>query len=377
VAVAVLAPASVAHADRVDASELTLPPSAQLKADRAQFLKLARRGVSDARALWWDSRLRWYRDRRPDHDRFPLATIWSIVPLFESLNAVAIAQPNSTNKRAVKRFAKKAETYFDPALKPSGGFAPYPAPRGGRERAWFDDNGWWGIAFVNAYRATHEGRYLKDAARALRFSSTRGWARGGGLWWDTGHTRKAGEALASNSALAAMLYEATRKRSYLKLARRFIAWGDAHLRSSTPGLYARSDSSSVPMGYVQGPMIGAHLVICRAARDSKACERAEEIAQASLDRFGADLNHGPQYDAIYLRWMLELSARDGDSRWYALAYRNARRALDNARDGRGVFTRAWDGGSIVRHEAREGLIRTHAASVSLLGWLAVAPVPSG
>jgi hypothetical protein len=374
-AAALLVPASPAHAKRVDAAALALPSAAKLKADRGRFLSLARRGNADARSLWWDSRLRWYRDRRPDHDRYPLATIWSIVPLFESLDAVAIAQPSSTNRRAVKAFGKKAETYFDRSLGSSGGYAPYPGDRGGRERAWFDDNGWWGIAFVDAYRATHDRRFLKDAARALAFSARRGWAKGGGLWWDTIHTRKAGEALAANSALAAMLYEHTRKPSYLKLARRFIGWGDAHLWNSHANLYRRSDDSAFPMSYVEGPMIGAHAIICHAAHDKRACARAEELAEASLSWFGEDVDHGPQFDTIYLRWMLELSARDGDPRWYALAYRNANRALQNARDGHGVFTRAWDGGSITRHDARPGMIQTHAASVSLLAWLAAAPVP--
>ena len=101
----------------------------------------------------------------------------------------------------VSEFAKKAEKYFDRALGPSGGYAPYLGDRGGHERAWFDDNGWWGLAFIDAYRATHDRRYLTDAARALDFINRRGWASNGGLWWNTSHDHKAGEALASGSAL--------------------------------------------------------------------------------------------------------------------------------------------------------------------------------
>ena len=376
-AVAAFLPAASTQARHVNATALTLPSTARLQSERSNFLALARRGISDARALWWDNRRRWYLDRRNDHDRYPLATIWSIVPQFEALDAVAIAQPSSSNRRAVKSFAKKAETYFDRSLAPGGGYAPYPGDRGGRERSWFDDNGWWGIAFMDAYRATHSKRFLADAARALDFSVRRGWAKGGGLWWDTAHTRKSGEALGSNSALAAMLYAATHKPTYLSQARRLISWGDAHLWNSRDELYARSDSDSTPMPYVEGPMIGAHETICRAAHDAHACARAEALAEASLSRFGEDVNHGPQYDTIYLRWMLDLSTHDHDSRWYALAYRNAHRALDNARDGHGIFTKAWDGGSITQHQSRPGMIQTHAASVSLLAWLAVAPVPPG
>jgi hypothetical protein len=373
----VLVPTVPAGARRVNAAALTLPSSAELKSERAQFMSLARRGVSDARKLWWNGPKHWYNDRRNDHDRYPLATIWSIVPQFEAINAIAIAQPTKSHRKAVTTFARKAETYFDRSLAPSGGYAPYPSPRGGQERVWFDDNGWWGIAFVDAYRATHSSRYLKDAAKALEFSMRRGWAKDGGLWWDTSHTHKAGEALASNSALAAMLYEATHKSTFLTQARRLISWGDAHLWNSAARLYARSDSDSTPMPYVEGPMIGAHETICRAANDATACARAETLAEAALNRFGEDVNHGPQYDTIYLRWMLDLSAHDQDSRWYALAYRNAHRALDNARDSHGIFTRAWDGWSITQHQSRPGMVQTHAASVALLAWLAAAPLPPG
>jgi hypothetical protein len=127
------------------------------------------------------------------------------------------------------------------------------------------------------------------------------------------------------------------------------------------------------MGYVEGPMIGAHEILCRVAQDAHACGRAEELAENSLTRFGADVNHGPQYDTIYMRWMLELYRHDHDSRWYALVRRNALRAAANARDSRGLYMRAWSGGSA--RAAAPGLLQTHAATVSLFAWLAAAPVP--
>ena len=369
------AAAGAAQAKVVTAEELALPPSSQLEVDRARFGQLARRGVADARAHWFDSGRRWWLERLNDTRRYPLATIWGVVPLWEALNARAIASPTAANRSAVKDFARGAERYYDPALGPSGGYAPYMGDRGGRERAWFDDNGWWGIAFVDAYRATGNRRYLDDAARALRFIARAGWASGGGIWWDTTHPHRSGEALASGTALAAMLYEATGDGSYLRTARKFISWADAHFTWKL-GLYRRNDSDPTPMGYVEGPMIGAHEILCRVAHDARACSRAEDLAVNSLNRFGADVNHGPQYDAIYMRWMLELYQRDHDPRWYALARRNGLRAARSARDSRGLFMRCWDGerGSTC-DASRPDLLQTHAATVSLFAWLAAAPVP--
>jgi hypothetical protein len=378
VAVALAALAAVgfpADARGAGPDQISLPSQARLASDRAVFRALAVRGVKDARTYWWNSRLQWYNDRLNDTDTYPLVTIWGGVHLFEAVDAIAIANPTAANRTAVDNFAKVAERYWDPALQPSGGYAPYRGDRGGRERAWFDDNGWWGIAFEDAYRATGNKRYITDAAGALRFINKAGWAPDGGLWWDTTHPWKAGEAIASGTVLAAMLYEDTGQASYLKIAHKFITWADAHLWNGS--LYVRSDKSPDAMSYVEGPMIGANEILCRKAGDSHACSRMEQMAERSLQGFGTDLNHGPQFDSIYLRWMLQLYRHDGDSRWYALAYHNAQRAVNNARDSRGLFQRAWDGGSIARQLGRTGQLQGQGASVSLLAWLAEAPIPGG
>jgi hypothetical protein len=348
------------------------PLLAHLSTTQQQYLALAKSGVARAQQRWGNRRLGWYDARLHDRDRYPLATIWDIVPLFQALDAIAIAQPTPANKRAVARFAAGAERYLNRGLRPLPGFSPYPGDRAASTQTWFDDNGWWGLAFVNAYRATGTRRYLADAEKALRYIAAVGWdPRGGGVWWNTRHPYKAGEALASGTLLAALLYEQTRSPFALAQARRFLAWADTSGFSQADGLYAASDRDPTPIDYIEGPLIYAHAVLCAVTSTPSDCDRAERLKATALDRFGYMLNFSPQYDAIYLQWMLALYSRDHDPVLYQLAQDNAGGAQTRASSGDGLYMRSWGGETLPAQYAVPGMLQTHAATTSLFAWLAV------
>ena len=60
------------------------------------------------------------------------------------------------------------------------------------------------------------------------------------------------------------LYEATHQQAYLRTARKYIAWADAHSWNAARGLYQRNEHDDTVLNYVEGMMIGAHAVLCRA-----------------------------------------------------------------------------------------------------------------
>jgi hypothetical protein len=349
-------------------SESPPPGEPSASAPALPYLQLAEAGVARAQRTWHDRRLGWYDERLNDHERYPLATIWGIVPLFEAIDAIDIAAPSAAHRAAVAAFASGAERYFNASLRPMPGFAPYPNDRG-QVRTWFDDNGWWGLAFLDAYRATGTVRYLRDAERAFAFIAARGWdSRGGGLWWNTSHPYKAGEALASGSLLGALLFQRTHDQFYLTQVNKFLTWADRHFLTELR-LYDLTDSNSTPTPYVEGTLVEAHQILCQAGQQA-ACPRARELADASWQRFEARLEMGPQFDTIYLHWMLVYSTQTGDRRWPALARQMAARAHSKALDSRGLYLRAWDGSSITQHEAQPNMIQTDAATLELFAWLA-------
>jgi Glycosyl hydrolase family 76 len=358
-----------------------LPAGAQtsapaLTSTQRHYLALAQTGVAAA-ARWQDRRLGWYDARLRDHDRYPLATIWDIVPLFQSLDAIAIAQPTGANRRALARFATGAERYLNRGLRPIPGYSPYPGDRAADTQTWFDDNGWWGLAFVQAYRATGTRRYLADALRALRYIAAAGWDPGaGGIWWNTDHPYKAGEALASATLLATLLYQQTRSRFALTQAQRFLGWANTGGFSQSDQLYAASDLSPTPIDYIQAPLIYAQALLCEIVAAPSDCRRADHLTATALRRFGSILDFSPQYDAIYLQWMLALYSLDGDPALYALAAENANAAQARAQAGGGLYLLSWAGQPLPARYAGPSMLQTHAATTSLFAWLAVARPPA-
>jgi len=399
-----------------------------LSPTQARFLSVAEGGIDKIHRLWWNSSRQWFDAQL--HGSARVATLWDVVPLFEALDGIALADPSARHKDNVVGFANFAESYLNRSLYPVAGYAPEPGQNRRNDTTWFDDNGWWGLAFLDAYQVTGRRRYLGDAETAFRFISTSGWdsAPGsqGGLWWNTQHTFFAGETLASGTELAARLYAITHRSQFLSEAQKFITWGNQWLWNSTDELYARlrtpqsapgsggvpAQTSSVdspdryprteaakltaeptgrlrsetaitsasnippfdptPLPYVQGPIIIAYQTLCGVTGVHEYCERAEALASDSAARF-PELEMGPQYDAVYMRDMLVLHASDGNTAWYRIAKRNALRALSNANDGNGLFLKTWDGKPSTAVGSPPGSLQLEAATISVFAWLAAIP----
>jgi hypothetical protein len=352
------------------------PQMPVLGAAQRRYLALAEAGVARAQAHWHDRRRGWYDSRLGDRDRYPLATIWDIVPLFQSLDAIATASPTPAHRRALTSFAAGAERYLNRGLRPVPGYSPYPGDRTAGTETWFDDNGWWGLGFIDAYRATGSRRWLIDAQRALAYIARAGWDPiSGGIWWNTEHPYKSGPALASDTLLATLLYEQTHSSYDLAQARRFLSWANTSGFSQADGLYADSSLTPTPVDYIEGPLIYAQATLCRLTGSAAECALAQRLKAQALRRFGYLLDFSPQYDAIYLQWMLALYALEGDRTLYAMAADNARDAQSRAANAQGLYLLSWNGQPLPAVDAVPGMLQTHAATTSLFAWLAVYPPP--
>lgn len=338
------------------------------------YLKLAEQGIAASR-IWWNPATGWYRQFL--HRSKP-ATNWGTVHLFDSIDAVAIADPTRAHKAAVRKFAAKMEGYWNPDLRPVPGYGQERGRRG-NVHAWYDDEGWLGIGFHDAYRATGDRRYVADDRRVLAFLDSAWDTNAGGYYWDTRRQFKATESLAGATLAAAYLYADTHDGRYLREARRNIAWADANLVDGG-GLYINRPDGGTAMPYLEGPMIEAFAVLCKATGDHSYCARAEGLAARSVKRFRV-LTMGPQCDSIYIRSLLQLYRLDHRRRWYDTAAAVANEAAVNARGPKGIYSRAWDGrpiGTVAKKPGTPpGKLSTHTATVSVLAWMAATKPPGG
>jgi uncharacterized protein YyaL (SSP411 family) len=338
--------------------------------DRALPLRLAEAGVVRARRHWWNPRFRWYDERISNrwNRRMPLVRLWGAFPLFETLAAIELADPAAANRAAVHAFAAMAERYYNEGV---GGYAYYIGTDNATTHTYFDDNGWWAIAFLDAYSATAERRYLADAELAFNFIAETGWdPETGGVWWETLHLHKTSEPLAAEIYVGLRLYRLTGEPSYLETAEQFLEWANTFGWNAKRRLYARSDTDGTVLDDVQGMMIGARLELCL-LRKQRHCTPAERLARASVAAFPRTYHRAPAPDSIYLRFLLDLYRFDRNPQWYAVARESAERALAKAPAGHGLYLRNWNGRLVPGQ-----LLQTHAATLSLLAWLATVPRPT-
>jgi hypothetical protein len=338
---------------------------------RAQYLALAETGITQQAAHWKTSKDNWYCEWlhcSAKYNSYPLLTVWGVARMFESIDAAQLASPSSAHRHAVDAFAGQAYAlYWNHFLN---GFDPYPGDDYPAAQAWFDDNGWLGLAFYDAYKATGEHQWLTDAQGAFSFIAAHGWDGSKGMWWNVQHTQHSGEALAADALLGALLYTSTRDAFDLAQARKWIDWANtddivAHglYGSLNPGL-------NTFVSYIEAPMVYAQYEICKATGIQHYCARAAQVATTMSTVYGPQYTLAPLYDSIFMQWMMAYDKASGDTHWITVAEENAASAMVHAPNGAGLWLGSWWGGPIGDPNTTPGMFRTMAGTTSLYAWLA-------
>ena len=204
-------------------------------------------------------------------------------------------------------------------IPPANGFA-------GFLNDFYDDEGWWALAWLKIYDLTAKQQYLQ-AATDIFEDMMKGWGGVcGGLWWNKQHSYKGAIENALFLTVAAQLANrASNKEFYLHWAWKQWDWFQhtgminehSNINNGIDLETCRNDHGIV-WSYNQGVILGGLLELDRAAPNKTHLIMAERIALAGI-KFLSDRNEilhdpcepncrgdGPQFKGIFMRNLQKL-----------------------------------------------------------------------
>lgn len=235
---------------------------------------------------------------------------------------------------------------------------------------YYDDDGWWALAWIDAYDVTGETEYL-SMAETVFAEMTGAWDTatcGGGAWWSKDRKYKnaiANELFLSVAAALANRTMGAKSAEYRIWARRewqwFKATGMINAQSLVnDGLNSADPNACVNNGrrawsYNQGVVLGGLVELYKADKDRALLTRAMAIADAAIAQLvntdgvlaepvgGKD---APQFKGVFLRNLMALSKvapRARRAQYQKFAEANAASILANDAGPGGQFGAQWQG----------------------------------
>lgn len=230
---------------------------------------------------------------------------------------------------------------------------------------YYDDEGWWALAWIRAFDVTHRDEYL-TMAQSIFDDMAGGWDHtcSGGIWWKKDRHYK--NAIANELFLSVAAHLATRtkganQRSYLKWARREWKWFRVSGMINAENLVndglteACKNNLKRTWSYNQGMIIGGLVELSRITGDTKLLTQAQSIAQAAIAHL-ADSNlvlHDPteprcsedtrQFKGIFVRNLVELEQAVPANEYEKFIRANADSIWKTAHTESDEFSCRWSG----------------------------------
>ena len=227
----------------------------------------------------------------------------------------------------------------------------------------YDDEGWWALAWLKVYDLTNEQQYLETAVDIFE-DMTKGW--GGtcdGLWWNKPQTNKV--AIANElflTAAAQLANRASNKTYYLNWALKEWDWfqgtgminADYNINDGIDLKTCRNNNGMV-WSYNQGVILGGLLELYRAAPDTSYLTMAERIALAGIKSL-SDSNgilhdpcepncggDGSQFKGIFTRNLQKLQLAVPNDQYETFINKNAQSIWLNDRTSSDELGLLWSG----------------------------------
>jgi predicted alpha-1,6-mannanase (GH76 family) len=229
---------------------------------------------------------------------------------------------------------------------------------------YYDDEGWWALAWIDVYELTHDDRYLA-AATSIFTDMTYGWdgTCSGGIWWSKDRNYKnaiANELFLTVAAQLATLTKDPKQRApYLAWASREWIWfahsGMINAKQLVnDGLTGTcKNNGRTVWTYNQGVILGGLVALHAVSGDPDLLSQAHKIAQATLStltdqqgvlhdpcepRCGGD---GTQFKGVFVRNLRALTNVGPKSEYDRFVRTNADSVWNQVRPPEYRFGEVW------------------------------------
>lgn len=229
----------------------------------------------------------------------------------------------------------------------------------------YDDEGWWALAWIDTFELTHDKRYLR-AAETIFADMSGGWDStcGGGIWWKRDRHYKnaiANELFLQVAAKLALHTHRRQRAAYLDWANREWTWFNASGMINADNLVndgldtACHNNGRTTWTYNQGVILGGLTALSQAAKTPALLDPARHIATAAITHLtdpegvlhdpcepncGED---GVQFKGVFTRNLAQLQTASPDPSFTRFLLTNADALWSRARTPENRFSTTWSG----------------------------------
>ncbi|MBC7660276.1 MAG: glycosyl hydrolase [Chitinophagaceae bacterium] len=156
---------------------------------------------------------------------------------------------------------------------------------------YFDDNGWWGLAWIRAYDLTGDWKYMDAAMKIADDMEATGWDStcNGGVWWNRSkESKNAVENELFIKLTAAIHNRKAGDDQYLALSKKAWSWffasGLVDDRSvvSDKLVNCQKEQNSPAWTYNQGIILGGAVELYKATNDTAYLSQAQKVAYGTI-----------------------------------------------------------------------------------------------
>ncbi|CAI6255621.1 unnamed protein product [Periconia digitata] len=232
---------------------------------------------------------------------------------------------------------------------------------------YYDDEGWWALAWIASYDLTRDTKYL-NSAKDIFEDMTGGYTTpcNGGIWWNKDKVNVnaiANELFISVAAHLANRVSQSEKQNYVNWAQRTWDWfsqtgiinGDNLINDGLVLATCKIDGQTT-WSYNQGVILAGLSELAKAKGDGGYINNANTLASASTTKLvdngiltepvtGSLTIEGAMFKGAYVRGLASFNSNAQQQKYTDFLKKNADSAWNKARNSEGLISDYWQGGS--------------------------------